>query len=250
MRWSLLSNALTAVVLILAWEIAHQLQFAGGRFPSLAQVGRVLASFAELKPIAVAALHTLNLVLKALLLGGIAGYLLGLIIGVSFPYLNGPYHGFNALKSTPVTVLLPVFLSIFGLGGFLLPLLLLPITAIMATNVAESVVNTNDNRKAIIALYGVGNISYLRHVLVHELAEPVFSTLRVVVPFAIALEVAVDYFLNINKGLGTFISQSYQAPGKDAEMYAGIIVVSLLGIATVSIIDWLSRKTLIWKRET
>jgi ABC-type nitrate/sulfonate/bicarbonate transport system permease component len=250
MRWSLLSKLITALVVVMIWEMGHQLHFAGGRLPSLLRVVLVFTSASDVKAMALASLQTLTLVFKALGIGGVIGYGLGLILGLSSPYLSGPYHGFNAVKSTPVTVLIPVFLSIFGLGRFLLPLLMLPIIAIMATNVAESVVNINNNRKDILALYGVGNFSYLRRVLLHELAEPVFSTLRVVVPFAIALEVAIDYFLNINGGLGTFIAQAYQAPGRDSEMYAGIIVVSFFGIGAVAVIDRLSRKSLVWKRET
>ena len=192
--------------------------------------------------------NTLALVALALLLGLIIGTLAGAALGIGGQTLIGGYHFLNALRSVPVTVLIPVFLATFGLQRFLVPLVALPVASIMGANLTRAIQEAAQTRRRLLSLYEFGNMAYLRHVLPWETADALFATLRTVVPFTLAIEVAIDYFMNINQGIGAVIYQNYQFPNNEPAMFAGILLVAALGIGTVSAIDRLGKWALRWKQ--
>jgi sulfonate transport system permease protein len=249
MRGAKISLVATAVGGLAIWQLVYAVGGMGGRLPSLWDVTRIFFRPEFLGDLGAAFLHTFLMLFQCLVLGTIAGYVLGVVIGAWPSQMHGPYHVANALRSVPVTVLLPVFLSTFGLRRFLLPMLLLPIICIMASNVSESVRNTSKQRRALLDVYRVRWRQYFAHVLTYETIEPVVATLRVVAPLALAIEIAVDYFLQSNQGLGTLIALAYQIPGREPRMFAGILVVAALGVLLVIAVDSIGTRALRWKRD-
>lgn len=241
------SFAGTLLLVIGVWWLCHSLGVAG--IPSFLSVLETMVSRQFLARFAAAAWSTGMTVLMALAFGGLTGFYLGLLLARAPDMLSGPYHALNGLKTTPVTVLIPFFLAVFGLRRFLVPLLVLPVLAITAVNVADAAKNVSATRAQYLLLAGIKPKFYRRHVLQKEMQEPVFATLRIVIPLAFAIEIAVDFFLNINGGLGTLIAEAYHYPGRDTEMYAAIVGAAILGSACVVVVDLLSEKGLRWKRD-
>lgn len=241
----------TGVVLLVSagvWEVLHASAFLQGRWPSLLAVLRQFADAGFLEDAGEGVLNTLWLVSRGLLIGLALGGGTGAVLGIGGRKAAGGYHALNALRAVPVTVLIPVFLGMFGLQSFLVPLVALPVASIMGANLAQAIQEAAQPRRRMLSLYGFGPRAYLRHVLPWETADALFATLRTVVPFSLAIEVAVDYFMNANQGIGAVIYRNYQYPGNEPAMFACILLVAFLGIGSVSLIDWLGRWVLEWKQ--
>lgn len=246
---SRISSVVVFTSVVAAWYAAHRYGAFYGSLPNPLEVSSALLSRWYLESMPGPLARTLSTWFCAVMTGGVLGFALGVIIGLTRPYSDGVYQLANALRTIPVTVLIPIALAVFGLNRFLLPLLILPVGMMMAANVSDAIQSANRSRQLLLTVYGVARHRYLRHVLLFEILDVVFATLRIAVPFALALEVAIDYFLHVNQGIGKLISEMYQAPGHEAQMYAVIISVALVGVLAVRIIDMVSRRALAWKRD-
>lgn len=192
--------------------------------------------------------NTLTIVLSALVVGIPIGSVIGLAIGMGGQSFDGGYVLLNSFRSVPVTVLLPVFLAAFGLNGFLIPLLAVPVIAIMGANMTRAVRESTLNRRQLLELFEFGRLAYVRHVVPWDAADALFATLRTVIPLTFSIEVAVDYFLNFNQGIGTVISHGYQYPNQEAAMFAAIFVAAVVGISSIALVDISASRMLQWKR--
>ncbi len=82
-----------------------------------------------------------------------------------------------------------------------------------------------------------------------ESLDILFSSLRILITFILALEIAIDFFLTLNNGLGAFVHEKYygdvsQLPG----MYSGIILISIIGMFFIKMLDLISSKLILWKQ--
>lgn len=239
------SITVTTALLLLIWHSASKSNFAQGSIPPLTSVVHE-ALFDSRGAVLNSLLLTLRLVFLSVLAGVSLGLISGILIGVFYKYLSCFYYLANALKSMPVTVLIPVFLSVFGLEGFLLPLLALPTFVHLSSNVTSSVLSTNTKRSEIINLLDITKWSYAKNVLVYEIMPSIADTLRVVIPLTLAIEVALDYFLTANGGVGALIKDSYQKYNF-SRMYAGIFATGTAGIMIVASINYIVSLTIYWK---
>jgi ABC-type nitrate/sulfonate/bicarbonate transport system permease component len=242
------STGCTVLVTLVLWEVLHRRGFLSGRWPSLLSVVAEFGDPGFREHAAAAAVRTGGLAVASLGTGLMAGALCGIAIGLSGRILIGPYHLVNAVRSVPITVLMPVFLGTFGLRHFLLPMIAVPVGALMASNLAQAIWKSALPRRQVIGLLGFGRWAYLRHVVAWEAADAMVATLRVVVPLALAIEVAIDFFMNANSGLGSLISQAYHYPGRESEMFAGIIMVAGAGVCGVIGVDTVGARVMRWKQ--
>lgn len=192
---------------------------------------------------------TLLSVVESLLLGGVLGIALGLYLGGSRWRLPGLYATLAAMKPVPVTVLIPVFLAVFGLDGFIVPIVALPILTNVSVNVAQAIRTCSVRRRALLRGWGIDGPAYIRHVLVYESLDCLLATACILVPFCLALNIALDYFLRVTDGLGSYVATGYEQYRFD-QMFAGIATVAAIGLLSSFALDVLSARSLQWKRET
>lgn len=192
---------------------------------------------------------TLKPTFLALGISCIVGYSLGILMGLINVFKHALYSLLNALKSIPVTVFIPVFIVLFGLTSMIVPLICVPLISIIAVNIADACLKLSENRFNQLRLYSISKSSFLIHVVFWETLEVLLSTLRVVLTYAIALVVAIDYFLPIERGIGDYIHEMYYAlpDTRKAEMFAGIFLLGIIGILLVKLLDIISNNALIWK---
>ena len=184
---------------------------------------------------------------KCLLAGCLAGYVGGLILSrlkrvqeIAYPLLNG-------IRSVPITSFIPIFLMVFGLYHFVIPMVSIPIFSMIAVNTSKAVSSCDSNRKILLETYNIPYSSYLINIVFWETLEVLIATLRIAVPYALALVIAIEYFVGINNGIGQFIYDSYYFRNY-VDMYSGILVSSLFGVLLVYLIDIISNRLLVWKR--
>lgn len=199
----------------------------------------------------IAMLVTLKYVILSLLLGVSVGYSLGVFLGVT-PSVRGFFYGYlNGIKAIPVTILLPLFLAFFGFHNFPIPIISVPIMAIIAVNIAEACDKINSNRQSLAKLLEISKFKYWLHILRWETLDILFASLRIVITYALALQIAFEYFLNHLKGIGCYISVVYSgsADNRLGNMYAAILLIAFVGIGSIKILDIISQKQLKWKTQ-
>jgi NitT/TauT family transport system permease protein len=85
-------------------------------------------------------------------------------------------------------------------------------------------------------------------VLVPAALPGIFDSLRIAMGWAWSYLVVAE-IVAANRGLGFLIIQS-QRYLKTAEIFAGIIIIGIIGLATDHLFRWLSRKLFPWQEET
>ncbi len=226
------------------------MKIANNTIPNPINVLKVLLSV-ELFEIMKRLLITLGIVVSILIFSSILGYLIGLACGINKFMHSLLYPILNSIKSIPITVLLPVFVAIFHLKYFLYPLIALPLIANLSVNISQAVKNINENRLNIVSLWGINKIDIIKHIYFWETVEPFMSTMRILVTYALTIEIALDYFLSTSEGIGSYIFKQYNsyADNKYSFMFAGILIVSMAGIFSIKIVDEISSKLVKWKEK-
>lgn len=188
---------------------------------------------------------TLNYLIACLLVGVVGGYLLGMAMSY-FRFVNIIlYYPLSAFKSIPVTILISVFISIFGFENYVIPLLSLPIISILSINITDSWKQINSNRNETINLLGLNRRHVFAHIHFWETLEVFFSTFKIIFSYLIALIIAFDYFLENMEGLGSYIRRS------DSEnktlMYLAVFIVGAASSIILHYSYLLEKRMIKWK---
>lgn len=216
--------------------------------PPPTEVTRTLLSSKSIELI-FPALVTLWVVVLCLLTGLIVGYATGCAMGLSPRAKTVLYFPASLFKSVPVSVFLPVFMTVFHLDYYIYPMLCLPIWAMVAVNIANSVSDLPQERKLQRRLLELSTAVYLRDIVFWETIESLCATIRIAAPFCLTLQVAIDYFLNANGGLGAFIRTCYDSRSY-SPMYVAILFVCVFGLTMLVLTDELSHRLQKWKTKT
>ena len=147
----------------------------------------------------------------------------------------------------PKIVLLPVFLTLFGLGD------LSKILIIALTTGYQILVVTRDGIRRLDARYldafrtlGGSGVQLIRHVLVPAALPSAMTALKVSSGTAVAVLFMAESFAT-QSGLGFLIMDSW-GRGDQLEMFCGILSMSLLGLAIYEIFHVAERVICRWKR--
>lgn len=146
----------------------------------------------------------------------------------------------------PKVVFLPVFLLLLGIGD------LSKIALIVTVLFFQVLVVVRDDAAAIrpelvasVRSLGAGRMALLRYVYAPASVPAMLTALRLSVGTAVAVLFLAESFATTS-GLGYYIM--IQSWGRVAyrEMYAGVIALSLLGLALYYLADWLERRLAPW----
>ena len=237
------------IIFALLWQFTVYLNLFNGKLPSLIEVKNALIDYNVLVEICLSLLITLKFVLASLTIGTILGYSIGTFIGLTPKIKSIIYPFLNAIKTLPITILLPLFLSVFGYENYPIPIISLPILAIVGANIAEATIVINLNRTFTAKFLSMSKFNYWLHILRWDTLDVLFSSLRIVLTFTLALQIAFEYFLMHQKGIGYYIKLVYEGSreNKQGETYLAIIIVAFLGIISIKFLDLISKNILKWK---
>lgn len=147
----------------------------------------------------------------------------------------------------PKVVLLPVFLLLLGIGN------LSKIALIALILFFQILVVVRDEASAIrpelissVRSLGAGRIALFRFVYAPASVPAVLTALRVSVGTAIAVLFFTESFATTS-GLGYYILIQSWGRVAYAEMYAGVVALSILGLVLYYLADWLERRLAPWK---
>lgn len=190
--------------------------------------------------------------LKRLMLGFGLAALLSVVIGVAIgrsrrfgEYVEPIIHFIRAI---PPPAMLPLFIILLGIED-------LQKIVLIATGVFPPILlNTIDGVRSIdpqqfdtAKVFQVGKVRQVTHVILPAAAPKIFAGLRISMSIAVILMVISELFAATD-GLGFRILQSSRT-FKYVELWAGIIVLGVVGTVLNALLTLVERRVLRWRIE-
>lgn len=176
-----------------------------------------------------------------------AGIVGGVILGVWRPaaWFFDPMVRFGV--STPSTIFLPVAILIFGITSAMnIFLIAFGAVWVILINTLDGVRSLDRTTVLTARSLRLGRMRYLFKIVVPGASPQIFTGLRVSIGIALILMIVAELFA-ASEGLGFFISFS-QRRFNYPNMWAGILLVGLIGIAANTLFAIVEARVLRWHR--
>lgn len=189
--------------------------------------------------------------LKRVLAGWFIATFVGVAVGVAIgayrplaPYIDPLIH---FLRSLPPPAILPVFLVLFGIGdrmkiifiafGVVWPILL---------NTVRGVRSVPELQLETGRVFGIGRVRQLFAIVLPAASPQIFAGLRIALSLALVLMV-ISELVAASGGIGYEILQG-QASFDFPNMWAGIVVVGVVGVTLNALLSAVESLALGWHR--
>jgi ABC-type nitrate/sulfonate/bicarbonate transport system permease component len=178
----------------------------------------------------------------------VGGVGVGFLLGSSrvLDQLSAPVVSF--LRSVPAAALLPPAIVLFGIGD------LTKISVIAFVCCWPIILNTRDGVQELDAtmldsaeVYGVRGLNRFGYVVLPAVSPRIFAGVRVSLSIALLLLVTSEMVASTN-GIGYFVFLAQQQFAVD-DMWAGVILLGLLGIVLNLLLGLVERYALRWHRQ-
>ncbi len=183
----------------------------------------------------------------------LAGYALACVLGVAFGVLIGTVRWLRDLlepaleyfRAVPSVMIIPLLMLVFGIGdtmkvavialGSIWPILL---------NTIEGVRGIDPTVRDVVRAYHLSPRARLFYVILPAASPQIFAGARQSLALAIILMVISEMFASKN-GLGHLVVL-YQRSFAISEMWAGVLLLGLLGVLLAGIFRLIERRVLWW----
>lgn len=188
---------------------------------------------------------TISRILTGFALGGSLGYVVGLITGTNRRVRALLEPMFSAMYTIPKIAILPIFISIFGLGE---PpkIALVSVTVFFYVWVytLQAVLNIEPNFLDVARTYTTSRYAILRHVIIPASLPQVFAGLRVAIAVATLITISSEFVVG-DTGLGYIIFHSRMLMRVE-DSYVGIFVVAIMGFVFQKSVVAIGKKMTPW----
>ena len=242
-----LTSALIIIGLLLAWELLVRSGLLPRfYFPPPTAVAVGLRNLVGSGLLVEHGSATLYRVVLGLLLGGTLGLLTGVAMGRSTPFrrLADPIVG--ALYPTPKLAILPLVMVFLGIGEAS-KLFIVSLAAFfpMLISALAGVRQIPAIYFEVAANYGTGRVNLMRRVILPASLPAVLAGLRIALNSVIHVTIAVE-IVSAVRGLGALVWLSWEVLRVE-QLYATLVVISVLGIASTWGINRLTRRLIPWQ---
>ena len=194
-------------------------------------------------------LATLGRVFSGFVMGAIPGILLGVVMGLNQTVRLMLDTTLSAIYVLPKIAIFPIvmlmFADPFGEGPKIV-VVALAVFILMTINTMAGVRGIDRVYLMAGRNYGANGWQMLRHVIVPGAMPVIFAGLRIALGTAMIVIISVE-FLRAKQGVG-FITFYYWEVMNPEKMYAGLLVVMLLGVFLTFALHWLQRRLMPWDR--
>ena len=189
--------------------------------------------------------------LYRLFLGMFISFLIGTIIGLLMGYFPSMNKLFNPLVyfvyPVPKTALLPVVMTIYGLGDNSKIMVIILITVFqMIVSVRDAVFNVSKESYHPLISLGASRLQLFYHVTFPAILTELLTSIRLVLGTALSVLFFVEAY-GTNQGMGYFIQDAWSRINY-IDMYSGILMLSLTGVLLFLLIDWVEYSLCRWKK--
>lgn len=222
---------ISPILLLLIWEALARVGVIDTRFfPAPMEIFGRLAELLQDGTMLTATVITLRRVLIGFALAMIPGVLIGVIMGISRTTRLALGPLISALYPVPKIALVPAVLLVFGLGEeSYYAVTFISVFFLVALNTLAGVLNLEQKYFDIARNNGAGRWDMLWTVAIPGALPSIFTGINLGLGFALTVVVGTELLVPMG-GLGALMWQSYQIYDI-ATLYAGLIVVALLGWA-------------------
>lgn len=192
---------------------------------------------------------TLGRVLVGFVLGSVPGVLVGMVMGLNRTVRSMLDATMSAIYVLPKIAIFPILMLVFpdpfGEG---------PKVAVVAISAFFLVtISTMAGVQGIDPVllqagrnFGAGRWQMFRHVILPGALPIVFSGLRLALGTSLIVIVAVE-FVRAQRGVGYLIFYNWQVLST-AKMYAALLVVMALGVLLTTLLQFVERRVMPWRR--
>ncbi|WP_314665059.1 ABC transporter permease [uncultured Selenomonas sp.] len=204
---------------------------------------RLAAKFPD--TIAVHAGYSLMRIVLGLFAAVAVGYPVGVLMGY-FPRVNRLLAPLLYLTyPVPKIALLPVVMLLFGVGEWSkLILVFLIIVFQVVVAVRDAVAAIPSETYAPLRVLGASFAQIVRHVIVPASLPKFITAVRVAMATAISVLFFTETF-GTQYGIGYYIMDAWLRVNY-LDMYAGIVVLSAMGLLLFILLDWTERRMCAW----
>lgn len=177
-------------------------------------------------------------------------YFIGIIIGI----LMGYYEKINKILNPliyftypiPKTALLPILMTLYGLGDISKISLIVLITIFsVIVSVRDAVKNiAKDMYNPLISL-GANKFQLISHIVIPSILPEILTNLRLAIGTSFSILFFAEAY-GTKEGIGYFIQDAWTRINY-IEMYGGILVLSFLGLILFILLDLLEANICSWK---
>lgn len=170
---------------------------------------------------------------------------LGIALGRSRPLRLAAMPLLTVFRSIPPIALVPPAMILFGLGDTMkLVLVLVVCVWPVMLNTVDGVAELDRTMIDTSRVYRFSAWERLRYVILPAVAPRIFAGMQTSLAFAMIIVIASEYLAGTD-GIGYFIFQA-QSKYVIADMWAGILLLGLFGLALNVLFVRVQRKTLYW----
>lgn len=192
---------------------------------------------------------TLGRVGIGFVIGAIPGILLGVIMGVNRTVRLMLDTTLSAIYVLPKIAIFPIVMLIFAdpFGeGPKIAVVALSVFFLMAINTMAGVRDIDPVFLMAGRNYGARGLSLLWHVILPAAMPVIFAGLRLALGTALIVIISIE-FLRAKQGVG-FMTFYYWEVLNPEKMYAGLVVVMILGVVLTYGLQWLQQRLMPWQR--
>ena len=197
--------------------------------------------------IAVHAGYSLMRIVLGLFAAVAVGYPIGVLMGC-FPCVNRLLAPLLYLTyPVPKIALLPVVMLLFGVGEqskLLLVFLIIVFQVVVAVRDAVAAIPVETD--APLRVLGASFVQIVRHIIVPASLPKFITAVRVAMATAISVLFFTETF-GTQYGIGYYIMDAWLRVNY-LDMYAGIVVLSAMGLLLFILLDWTERRLCAWNR--
>ena len=188
---------------------------------------------------------TLTRLLLGLFFGGSTGVLFGLVMGWSkkLRWIADPLVA--ALHPIPKISVLPLIMIIFGIGEVSKVIVVsVAVFFPILINTMAGVRHINPIYFEVAQNYGASFRKLFGHVVLPASLPMITTGVRIALNTSLVVTIAVE-LVSANEGLGAMIWLSWEIL-KVKDLYASLFFISLLGICSNLLLQWITRRMLPW----
>ncbi len=192
---------------------------------------------------------TLYRVIVGFIIGSIPGIILGVVMGVSRSVRIMLDTFISAIYVLPKIAIFPIMMLMFAdpFGeGPKVAVVAISAFFLVAINTMAGVVGVESVYLEAGKNYGANRLQMFRHVILPGALPVIFAGLRLALGTALIVIVAIE-FVRAKTGIGflTFYYWEIMVPEK---MYAGLVLVMLLGAALTAVLQWIEKLVMPWQK--
>lgn len=240
-------SIVSPILLLALWEVLGRVGLLDARF--FPPPSAIAETFGSLIGSGVLVEHTtvsLGRIVTGFALGGVPALVLGIVMGLSRFVRAALNPMVGALYPIPKTAIFPLLLFIFGIGeGSKYAFVAFGVFFLVLLNTIAGVLSIEPVYLDVGRNFGAGRLQTFRTIALPGALPLIFTGLRLGWGNALLLIVVAE-FLAARSGIGYFINNAAQTFQVE-RMYAGIIVVSVIGYVSFLVIDELQRWLIPWR---